>query len=73
MVNNSSDKMTHNTLAENYATRLVDDMDMDTLVTIAIETLHQQFYTEYTLEQLKDQIFDQHGGCYDDLLEQEQQ
>jgi hypothetical protein len=73
MVNNSSDKMTHNTLAENYATRLVDDMDMDTLVTMAIETLHQQFYTEYTLEQLKDQIFDQHGGCYDDLLEQEQQ
>ena len=59
----------HNTLAENYASRLVEDMDMDTLVTIAIESLHQQFYTEYTLEQLKNQIFDLHGGCYDDLLE----
>ena len=59
----------HYTLAENYATRLVDDMDMDTLVQITIEHLQQQFYTEYTLEQLKDQIFDQHGGCYDDLLE----
>jgi len=59
----------HYTLAEKYATRLVDDMDMDTLVQITIEHLHQQFYTEYTLEQLKDQIFDQHGGCYDDLLE----
>ena len=59
----------HYTLAGNYATRLVEDMDMDTLVMIAVESLHQQFYTEYTLEQLKDQIFDQHGGCYDDLLE----
>ena len=67
MVNNSSDKMTHNTLAENFATRLVDDMDMDTLVQITIEHLHQQFYTEYTLEQLKTEIGD--NGCYDDLLE----
>ena len=67
MVNNSSDKMTHNTLAENYATRLVDDMDMDTLVQITIEHLHQQFYTEYTLEDLKTQIED--DGLYDDLLE----
>ncbi len=59
----------HNNLAENYATRLVEDMDMDTLVTIAIESLHQQFYTEYTLEQLKTEIGD--NGCYDDLLEGE--
>ncbi len=57
----------HNTLAENFATRLVDDMDMDTLVMIAIESLHQQFYTEYTPEQLKTEIED--NGCYDDLLE----
>ena len=59
----------HNTLAENYATRLVEDMDMDTLVMIAIESLHQQFYTEYTLEQLKTEVGDKDNGCYDDLLE----
>ena len=59
----------HNTLASKFAVRLVEDMDMDTLVTIAIESLHQQFYTEYTLEQLKTEIED--NGCYDDLLEQE--
>ena len=57
----------HNTLAENYATRLVDDMDLDSLVQITIEHLHQQFYTEYTPEQLKTEIED--NGCYDDLLE----
>ena len=69
MVNNSSDVMTHNVLASNFAVRLVDDMDMDTLVTIAIESLYQQFFTEYTLEQLKTEI--EENGCYDDLLEQE--
>ena len=57
----------HYTLAENYATRLVEDMDMDTLVMIALESLQQQFYTEYTLEQLKTEVGD--NGCYDDLLE----
>ena len=61
--------MTHNVLASNFAVRLVDDMDMDTLVTIAIESLYQQFFTEYTLEQLKTEI--EENGCYDDLLEQE--
>ena len=59
----------HNTLASKFAVRLVEDMDIDTLVTIAIESLHQQFYTEYTLEQLKTEIGE--NGCYDDLLEQE--
>ena len=61
----------HNTLASKFAVRLVEDMDMDTLVTIAIESLHQQFYTEYTPEQLRTEI--EENGCYDDLLEQEQQ
>ena len=69
MTNNSSDKMTHNVLASNFAVRLVDDMDMDTIVTIAIESLHQQFFTEYTLEQLKAEV--RENGCYDDLLEEE--
>ena len=57
----------HNTLAENYATRLVDDMDMGTLVQIAIENLTDYYRDEYTLEQLKTEIED--NGCYDDLLE----
>ena len=67
MSNNPLSK--HNVLASDFAVRLVEDMDMDTLVTIAIESLHQQFYTEYTLEQLKAEIAD--NGCYDDLLEEE--
>ena len=56
----------HNVLAKKYASRLVEDMDMDTLVTIAMEALHQQFYAEYTLEQLQTEIED--NGCYEDLL-----
>ena len=63
---NSSDKMTHNTLAENYATRMVDDMDMDTLVQLAIENMTDYYRDEYTTEQLKEQI---KASCYDDLLE----
>tara|TARA_R100000808_G_C2154965_1_gene166509 strand:- start:41 stop:232 length:192 start_codon:yes stop_codon:yes gene_type:complete len=57
----------HDTLAENFATRLVDDMDMGTLVQIAIENLTDYYRDEYTLEQLKTEIED--NGCYDDLLE----
>ena len=66
MVNNSSDKMTHNTLAENFAIRLVDDMDMNTLVQLAIENMTDYYRDEYTTEQLKEQI---RSSCYDDLLE----
>jgi len=68
MVNNSSDKMTHNTLAEAFAIRLVDDMDMGTLVQLAIENMTDYYRDEYTTEQLKEQIRE---SCYDDLLEQE--
>ena len=63
---NSSDKMTHNTLAENFAIRLVDDMDMNTLVQLAIENMTDYYRDEYTTEQLKEQI---KSSCYDDLLE----
>jgi len=65
---NSSDKMTHNTLAENFAIRLVDDMDMNTLVQLAIENMTDYYRDEYTTEQLKEQI---KASCYDDLLESE--
>ena len=66
MVNNSSDKMTRNILAENYAVRLVEDMDMNTLVELTTEYLSNQFKT-YELEELTQEIED--NGCYDDLLE----
>ena len=68
MVNNSSDKMTRNILAENYAVRLVEDMDMNTLVELTTEYLSNQFKT-YELEELTQEIED--NGCYDDLLEEE--
>ena len=68
MVNNSSDKMTRNILAENYAVRLVEDMDMNTLVELTTEYLSNQFKT-YELEELAQEI--EENGCYDDLLEQQ--
>ena len=68
MVNNSSDKMTRNILAENYAVLLVEDMDMNTLVELTTEYLSNQFKT-YELEELTQEIED--NGCYDDLLEEE--
>ena len=66
MVTNSNDKMTHSILAEAFATRMVDDMDMDTLVQLAIENMTDYYRDEYTTEQLKEQIKE---SCYDDLLE----
>lgn len=68
MVNNSSDTETRNILAENYAVRLVEDMDMNTLVELTTEYLSNQFKT-YELEELAQEI--EENGCYDDLLEQE--
>ena len=68
MVNNSSDTETRNILAENYAVRLVEDMDMKTLVELTTEYLSNQFKT-YELEELAQEI--EENGCYDDLLEQE--
>jgi hypothetical protein len=65
---NSSEKMTHTTLAENFAIRLVDDMDMNTLVQLAIENMTDYYRDEYTPEQLREQI---KASCYEDLLEQE--
>ncbi|MBU98194.1 MAG: hypothetical protein CL429_03780 [Acidimicrobiaceae bacterium] len=68
MANNSSDTETRNILAENYAVRLVEDMDMNTLVELTTEYLSNQFKT-YELEELAQEI--EENGCYDDLLEQE--
>ena len=61
--------MTHEALAEAYAERLVDDMDMGTLVQIVTEHLEQNFL-EYEPDQLRGQI--QYDGIYDDLLEEEE-
>ena len=68
MSNNSNKTETRNILAENYAVRLVEDMDMKTLVELTTEYLSDQFKT-YELEELTQEI--EENGCYDDLLEQE--
>ena len=53
-------------LAEAYAARLVDNMDMDSLVDLATGYLSEEYKT-YTLEELKTEIQD--TGCCEDLLE----
>ena len=54
-----------NELAEKYAERLVEDMDMKTLVELATDYLSDHF-KEFTLEELKTEI--EEHGMYDDLL-----
>lgn len=53
-------------LAEAYAERLVDDMDINALISCAIGYLGEDFKT-YTLEELKEEI--EGNGMHDDLLE----
>ena len=55
--------------AEEYATRMVDDMDMNCLVDIAITYLSEDYKT-YTTEELIGEI--QEHGMYDDLLEEDE-
>ncbi len=55
--------------AEEYATRLVDGMDLDTLVEIAITYLMEDYKT-YTTEELIGEI--QEHGMHDDLLEEDE-
>jgi len=52
-------------LAEAYAERLVDDMDVNTLISCAIDYLSEDFKM-FTLEELKAEIEDH--GMHDDLL-----
>ena len=52
-------------LAEAYAERLVDDMDMNTLISCAIDYLSGDLKM-FTLEELKAEIEDH--GMHDDLL-----
>ena len=51
-------------LIESFAERMVDDMDIDTVCTLALEYLKQS-YSEYTIEQLKTEVEE----YYPDLLE----
>ena len=55
--------------AEEYATRMVDDMDMKCLVDIAITYLSED-YRAYTPEELIGEI--QEHGMHDDLLEEDE-
>jgi hypothetical protein len=44
--------MNQSDLASDFANRMVEGMDMDTLVTYAVEMLRRSYETEYTMEQL---------------------
>jgi len=61
-------KLSHGDLAEEYAMRIVDGMDLDTLVSIAVTYLEEDYKT-YTTEELITEIQDH--GAYDDLLEED--
>ena len=61
--------MTHEELANAYAIRLVDDMDMASIVQITIEHIEQSFL-EYEPDQLRTLIKD--DGLYGDILEEVQ-
>jgi len=62
-------KLSHGDLAEEYAMRIVDGMDLDTLVSIAVTYLMEDYKT-YTTEELITEIQDH--GAYDDLLEEDE-
>ena len=47
----------------NYAEMIVDQMDMDTLITFAVESIEQNL-KDYTEEELKEEILD----LYDDSV-----
>ena len=44
-----------------YAQMIVDDMDMNTLITLAVESIEQNL-KDYDMEDLKEEIID----CYDE-------
>ena len=48
--------MTHEQLAEEYASFLVDSMDTKSLMILAQEYLENEYKNNYTLEQLKTEI-----------------
>ena len=56
----------HAELASRMAERMVESMDMDTLVTYAIDCLLKSYQEEYTMDQLVGEVKD----YYPDLLEE---
>ena len=55
-------------LKDDYAYHIVDGMDMDTLITFAVETIAQNMET-WTEEELKEEIVDLYGEeTLNDLL-----
>ena len=48
-------------LKSDYAQMIVDDMDMNTLITLAVESIEQNI-KDYDMEDLKEEIID----CYDE-------
>ena len=49
-----------NKLKADYAYRLVDDMDMDTLITVAVECIENNI-KDYDFEDLKEECIDYYG------------
>ena len=57
------------TLKDNYAYLIVDGMDMNTLITFAVETIAQNMET-WTEEEVKEEIVDLYGEeTLNDLME----
>ena len=57
--------MNQSDLASDFAARMAEDMDMDTLVFYAVEMLRKSYETDYTMEQLVAEVKE----YYPDLLE----
>ena len=47
-------------LKSDYAQMIVDDMDMNTLITLAVETIEQNL-KDYNMDELKGEIIDCYG------------
>ena len=47
-------------LKSDYAQMIVDDMDMNTLITLAVESIEQNL-KDYDIEDLKEEIIDCYG------------
>ena len=67
LTNMNNDQL--DTLRDNYANLIVDGMDMDSLVTFAVETIAQNL-DDWTEDEIKGEILDHYGEeTLNDLME----
>jgi hypothetical protein len=50
--------ISHSQLATEFAQRIVDSMDIDTLMLIVFEMLENEYSKEYTMQQLIEQVLE---------------